>query len=350
MARQSEHVRLRLHKHKVKSRVCELYTSCQKLNDRVLYIHPVLLHYPNHAFFTNPCYARRIAPFTVACLAAGARPYPLCRHRPPGLVEAIAGRRLADRHPDRFIVATARHRRNAPAAPGAGGGGLAPHRAPAAAPSAAGAGAGRARRAAVPADLAALQPRGRCAVGGRAGAAQRQLRGAAVLDQPCARRKPAPPAPGGPVRRNPVLHDAPAGQRPGFLAGAAAAVAAARPRAGSTSVSSNAGDRSATRRCSCPSLLPCSNAMRLWIGLYLPRLPLEVFSPNWSTDAGCVVLEGERVLAASPLARAAGVQIGMRRGGVLMLMPEARIVERSPSARPRPCTRWRWRCCSTRRR
>lgn len=36
------------------------------------------------------------------------------------------------------------------------------------------------------------------------------------------------------------------------------------------------------------------------------------------------------MLAASPLAHAAGVQIGMRRGGVLMLMPEARIVERSP--------------------
>ncbi|MFC5461766.1 Y-family DNA polymerase [Massilia niabensis] len=70
--------------------------------------------------------------------------------------------------------------------------------------------------------------------------------------------------------------------------------------------------------------------MRLWIGLYLPQLPLEVFSPNWSTDTGCVVLEHERVLAASPLARAAGVQLGMRRGGVLMLMPEARIVERSP--------------------
>ncbi|MGX4640483.1 Y-family DNA polymerase [Massilia sp. SYSU DXS3249] len=70
--------------------------------------------------------------------------------------------------------------------------------------------------------------------------------------------------------------------------------------------------------------------MRLWIGLYLPQLPLEVFSPNWSTDAGCVVLEHERVLAASPAARAAGIQPGMRRGGVLMLMPEARIVERSP--------------------
>jgi len=34
-------------------------------------------------------------------------------------------------------------------------------------------------------------------------------------------------------------------------------------------------------------------------------------------------------MALSPLARAAGVQPGMRRGGVLMLMPEARILERS---------------------
>lgn len=42
-----------------------------------------------------------------------------------------------------------------------------------------------------------------------------------------------------------------------------------------------------------------------------------------------MVLEQERVLAASPLARAAGVQLGMRRGGVLMLMPDARLVERS---------------------
>ena len=68
--------------------------------------------------------------------------------------------------------------------------------------------------------------------------------------------------------------------------------------------------------------------MRLWIALYLSRLPLEVFCPNWSSDTGTVVLEQERVLAASPRARAAGVQSGMRRGGVLMLMPEARLVER----------------------
>jgi protein ImuB len=69
--------------------------------------------------------------------------------------------------------------------------------------------------------------------------------------------------------------------------------------------------------------------MRLWIGLYLPQLPLEVFCPNWSSDSASVVLENERVLALSPAARDAGLQAGMRRGGVLMLMPEARLHERS---------------------
>jgi len=43
-----------------------------------------------------------------------------------------------------------------------------------------------------------------------------------------------------------------------------------------------------------------------------------------------VVLDQERVLALSPAARAAGVHAGLRRGGVLMLMPEARLHERSP--------------------
>ena len=54
-----------------------------------------------------------------------------------------------------------------------------------------------------------------------------------------------------------------------------------------------------------------------------------MFSPNWSADSGSVVLEQERVLALSARARAAGVQPGLRRGGVLMLMPEARLHERS---------------------
>jgi protein ImuB len=70
--------------------------------------------------------------------------------------------------------------------------------------------------------------------------------------------------------------------------------------------------------------------MRLWIGLYLPQLALEVFCPSWSGDSGSAVLEQERVLALSPAARAAGVRIGMRRGGALMLAPGLRLVERAP--------------------
>ena len=71
--------------------------------------------------------------------------------------------------------------------------------------------------------------------------------------------------------------------------------------------------------------------MRLWIALHLPRLPLEVFTPSWSTDTGSVVLDQERVLVASPYAQDAGVRTGMRRGGVLMLLPDARIHERAPA-------------------
>ncbi|MES2127242.1 MAG: DNA polymerase Y family protein, partial [Pseudomonadota bacterium] len=70
--------------------------------------------------------------------------------------------------------------------------------------------------------------------------------------------------------------------------------------------------------------------MRLWIGLSLPRLPLEVFCPTWCPHPTSVVLEQERVLAASTLAQAAGVLPGMRRGGVLMLAPEASVYERAP--------------------
>ncbi|ATD62667.1 MAG: Y-family DNA polymerase [Janthinobacterium svalbardensis] len=70
--------------------------------------------------------------------------------------------------------------------------------------------------------------------------------------------------------------------------------------------------------------------MRLWIGLCLPRLPLEVFCPRWSADQLGVVLEQEQVMALSPLARAAGIRPGMRRAGALMLAPQARLHERSP--------------------
>ncbi|UGQ45153.1 Y-family DNA polymerase [Massilia endophytica] len=68
--------------------------------------------------------------------------------------------------------------------------------------------------------------------------------------------------------------------------------------------------------------------MRLWIGLHLPRLPLEVFCPCWSDDACTVVLEQEGVLAASAQALALGVKPGMRRNGALLMAPEAQMMER----------------------
>ena len=57
-----------------------------------------------------------------------------------------------------------------------------------------------------------------------------------------------------------------------------------------------------------------------------------MFCPNWSADSLSVVFEHERVLAMSPAARAAGVQAGMRRAGVLMLLPEARVHPRAPES------------------
>jgi len=71
--------------------------------------------------------------------------------------------------------------------------------------------------------------------------------------------------------------------------------------------------------------------MRLWIGLHLPNLPLEVFTSSCSEAAGCVVLEQERVLAVSELAAKAGIRPGMRRSAALMLMPDASIYDRSHS-------------------
>ncbi|WP_043481269.1 Y-family DNA polymerase [Janthinobacterium sp. HH01] len=69
--------------------------------------------------------------------------------------------------------------------------------------------------------------------------------------------------------------------------------------------------------------------MRLWIGIHLPRLPLEVFCPRWSDDRCTVVLEQERVVAMSTLAERAGVEAGMRRGGALMLAPQAQFQQRA---------------------
>lgn len=51
---------------------------------------------------------------------------------------------------------------------------------------------------------------------------------------------------------------------------------------------------------------------------------------NWSDEACALVLDQERVLAASAAALAAGVRPGLRRGGALMLAPQAQVFERAP--------------------
>ncbi|MFX1689776.1 DNA polymerase Y family protein [Paraburkholderia sp. A2RI-6] len=71
--------------------------------------------------------------------------------------------------------------------------------------------------------------------------------------------------------------------------------------------------------------------MHHWIGVHLPRLPIESFCPTWYmpvSDNGFVVLEKGRVLDADAAARALGVVDGMRRGGVLTLAPNANLRER----------------------
>jgi len=66
------------------------------------------------------------------------------------------------------------------------------------------------------------------------------------------------------------------------------------------------------------------------LAVKLHRLELEVFRPKWLPEpaSGAVVLDKEKVVVADDAARAAGVRLGMRRGGVLTLAPRAEIYER----------------------
>lgn len=75
--------------------------------------------------------------------------------------------------------------------------------------------------------------------------------------------------------------------------------------------------------------------MACWIALHLPYLALEIASPLTPADTltdTTVVLAQSRVWQASEAAQAAGVQPGMRRGGVLALLPQARFHDRDEAA------------------
>ncbi|WP_116136862.1 Y-family DNA polymerase [Trinickia diaoshuihuensis] len=70
--------------------------------------------------------------------------------------------------------------------------------------------------------------------------------------------------------------------------------------------------------------------MRVYLAVHLPKLPLEVFRPKWLPEpkAGSVALEKEHVVIADAAARAAGIRLGMKRGGVLTLSADVLMFER----------------------
>ncbi|WP_087658961.1 Y-family DNA polymerase [Caballeronia terrestris] len=72
--------------------------------------------------------------------------------------------------------------------------------------------------------------------------------------------------------------------------------------------------------------------MAVLVAIHLPRLSLEVFRPRWSprTANGCVVLDKDKVAIADAVAREAGVLLGMKRGGVVTLAPDALVYDRAP--------------------
>jgi protein ImuB len=71
--------------------------------------------------------------------------------------------------------------------------------------------------------------------------------------------------------------------------------------------------------------------MHAWIAVHLPLLPLEIFRPRWCEAGMHAVIEGEQVLVMTQQAADAGARIGMRRGGVAAIAPQAILHERNES-------------------
>ncbi|MBU6487950.1 MAG: DNA polymerase Y family protein [Burkholderiales bacterium] len=70
--------------------------------------------------------------------------------------------------------------------------------------------------------------------------------------------------------------------------------------------------------------------MRVFLAVHLPKLALEVFRPKWLSEppGGSVALEKDKVVIADAAARAAGIRLGMKRGGVLTLSTDVHLYER----------------------
>lgn len=72
----------------------------------------------------------------------------------------------------------------------------------------------------------------------------------------------------------------------------------------------------------------------LWCALYLPDLPLQVFTRGRSDAAPLAILDGHprrRVVAADPAAMARGVEPGIGRASALAIAPELCLIDRQPT-------------------
>ncbi len=71
----------------------------------------------------------------------------------------------------------------------------------------------------------------------------------------------------------------------------------------------------------------------LWLAIYLPALPLQVFTRGMQAPPPLAVLApapGRPILAASPCAKVAGVRCGQRPPSALALLPELQLKAREP--------------------
>ncbi|QDJ52577.1 Y-family DNA polymerase [Bordetella hinzii] len=76
--------------------------------------------------------------------------------------------------------------------------------------------------------------------------------------------------------------------------------------------------------------------MRLWIAIHLHHLSLDSVQARWPEPGHCcAILEQERIVALSPAACRAGLEIGMRRASALVLAPGAELLARDAHAETR---------------
>ena len=71
--------------------------------------------------------------------------------------------------------------------------------------------------------------------------------------------------------------------------------------------------------------------MLCWISIQFPHLQLDTHYPNWPAQP-IAIIDANNVIYCSPLARAAGIRIGMRAGGVSTVCANCKVITLNPQA------------------